>query len=105
MKLPDWLDPEVWSDYIDHRRVLKKPMSKRAKELAIMKLDKLRHHEDPRVIVDRSIDNGWAGLFPPRHKVESSLTIVAKDKGLKPMVGESWEEFESRVRREDEKML
>ncbi len=98
--LPYWLDPEVWTDYVDHRRVLKKPMSKRAKELAIMKLDKLRVSEDPRFVVDRSIENGWSGLFPPREKPESSLTKAANNKGLSARPGESWEDYDRRVRSE-----
>jgi len=98
--LPDWLDPEVWFDYVDHRRIKKAPMTKRAKELAIMNLDKLRQSEDPRVIVDRSLDKGWVGLFPPpKHKIESSLSVVAKEKGLEPKVGESQEQFNDRIRR------
>lgn len=96
--LPDWLDPDVWFDYIDHRRILKAPMGKRAKELVIMKLDRLRQSEDPRSIVDRSIEQGWKGLFPRKEKVESSLTVVAKQKGLVPRRGETQTEWERRVR-------
>ena len=96
--LPDWLDPEVWFDYIDHRRILKAPMSKRAKVLAINNLEKLRAAEDPRNIVDRSIENGWKGLFPAKEKVNSNLSIVAKKHNLTARPGESWEQFEQRVR-------
>ena len=96
--LPDWLDPEVWFDYIDHRRILKAPMSKRAKVLAINNLEKLRAAEDPRNIVDRSIENGWKGLFPAKEKVQSNLSIVANKHGLTPRVGETQAEWEIRVR-------
>lgn len=98
VELPDWLDPQVWFDYVDWRRLKKAPMTRRAKELAIMKLDRLRQAEDPRVIVDRSLNNGWVGLFPPRQKVQSSLTAAANEKGLEPNPGESWADFERRVR-------
>ena len=98
IELPSWLDPTVWFDYVDHRRILKKPMSKRAKELAIMKLDRLRQHEDPRFIVDRSIEGGWQALYPKKEKIESSLTKAAESQGIEPRPGESWDEFERRVR-------
>jgi len=97
--LPDWLDPDVWFDYVDHRRTIKKPMSKRAKELAIMKLDNLRQSEDPRFIVDRSIDSGWAGLFPQKEKQQSSMAKEANTKGLEARPGESYEQFNDRIRR------
>jgi len=97
--LPDWLDPEVWFDYVDHRRTIKKPMSKRAKELAIMKLDNLRQSEDPRFIVDRSIDSGWAGLFPQKEKQQSSMAREAESKGESARPGESYDEYYARIRR------
>ena len=98
VELPDWLDPQVWFDYLDHRKVLRKPMSKRAKELAIMKLDKMRQSEDPRFIVDRSIENGWSGFWPKKEIVETSLQREADVKGLTPRPGETQQQWEQRVR-------
>ena len=96
--LPDWLDHDVWFDYVDHRRMLKAPMTRRAKVLAIGTLDNLRASEDPRFIVDRSIENGWKGLFPRREELETSTDKMAAQKGLSPKRGESQIAWENRVR-------
>jgi len=29
IELPEWLDPQIWSDYLDLRKILKKPMTKK----------------------------------------------------------------------------
>ncbi len=96
--LPDWLEPDVWFDYVDLRKILKKPLTRRAKELAIMRLDKLRQYEDPRFIVDRSINGGWQKLYPPKTE-ETNVTRKADNKGLSARPGESWEQFNQRIQR------
>ena len=65
---PDWLDRELWQSYKDHRIALKAKLTKRAEELAITKLKKLiAEGNDQREIIDNCIENGWKGLFPPKH--------------------------------------
>ena len=100
--LPDWLDPEVWFDWVDHRKKIKKPMTKRAKELSIMRLDKLRQYEDPRFIVDRSLDGGWQKLYPPKIHETKARSRDFTPSGSTPSGyrrdGESWEDFQERTR-------
>lgn len=65
--LPDWLPDESWNDYLETRKVMKSPMTDRAKLLAIGKLSELRQSgHDPTAVLNQSIYNGWKGLFPIR---------------------------------------
>lgn len=50
----------------DHRTKLKHPMTQRAEELLIAKLERIHadHGHDPSAVIDQSILNGWRGVFP-----------------------------------------
>lgn len=61
---PGWLDQEAWIEFREHRKQIKKPMSVLAEAKLLNKLDKLRAFESQKNIIDRSIESGWAGLFP-----------------------------------------
>lgn len=63
--LPDWVDPTAWADYVAMRVKIRKPMTDRAKALAIGDLEKLRAQgHDPKLVLESSILNSWAGVFP-----------------------------------------
>ena len=64
IKLPDWLDKQIWQDYINHRKQIKSKMTKKAEELAIKKLEKFRDNgNDPVAVIEQTIMQGWKGLF------------------------------------------
>ena len=50
----------------DHRTKIKAPMTPRAEELMIGKLEKIHaeHGHDPTAVVEQSIMQGWRGVFP-----------------------------------------
>ena len=61
-------DPDLdkaFSDYVDMRKFIKKPMSSRAVELAKGRLEKLSggDKETAIAIIDQSIEHSWQGLF------------------------------------------
>jgi hypothetical protein len=65
--LPDHIPSQPWVDFEDMRRRIGKPMTQRAKELAVMRLDKLA--EDgwpPGDVLNHSTLNSYQGLFPPK---------------------------------------
>lgn len=65
--LPDWVPADDWLAFIDMRRSIKKPMTERAKSLAIGKLGQLRSEgHDPATVLQQSILNCWQDLFPLR---------------------------------------
>ena len=52
-------------DFIKHRKDIKRPLTQKALELNIKKLDKLTTDNDEKIdIINQSIENGWVGLFP-----------------------------------------
>lgn len=67
--IPDWIPADLWKDYMETRKVLKSPMTDRAKQLAVKKLDDLRAEgSSPTDVLSQSIYNGWKGLFPVKDK-------------------------------------
>ncbi|HBR9521541.1 TPA: replication protein [Klebsiella pneumoniae] len=67
VQLPDWLSAEIWSSWVAYRRDLKKPIkSQQTVTKAINLLDRCRlNGYAPEEIINRSIANGWQGLFEP----------------------------------------
>lgn len=64
IKLPDWLPEDSWKEFIEFRKQIKKPMTVKAKNLAIKQLAKLRDGgNDPVEVIDQSIFHNWSGLF------------------------------------------
>lgn len=57
---------KAFLDYIDFRKKIKKPMTDRAIELAISKLDNLSKGDNDTAIqiLEQSILNGWQALYP-----------------------------------------
>ncbi|SSL02199.1 replication protein [Klebsiella pneumoniae] len=68
VQLPDWLSAEIWSSWVAYRRDLKKPIkSQQTVTQAINLLDRCRlNGYSPEEIINRSIANGWQGLFEPK---------------------------------------
>lgn len=64
VSLPEWLPAKAWSDFVEHRKAIKKPMTEYTQGQTIKLLDKLRAEgNDPAAVIDQSILNGWRGLF------------------------------------------
>lgn len=67
MTLPDWIDREAWDGYCAMRRLIKKPMTERAKQMAVNRLANLMSlGEDPKAVLEQSEFMGWQGLFAVR---------------------------------------
>jgi uncharacterized protein YdaU (DUF1376 family) len=61
---PDYLI-DVWKFFEEHRNKIKKPMTDRARDNIVSKLNELSKNKLDHVkIIDQSIDNGYAGIFP-----------------------------------------
>lgn len=64
--LPDVIDSKIWESFVEHRKTIKKPMSKNAQELMIKKLMSFNAKgHDVNAIIETSVMNGWAGVFEP----------------------------------------
>jgi len=62
--LPEDIDPVIWNAFIEMRNKMKAPLTNKAKELIISKLDKLilpgQSKDD---ILKQSIEHSWKGVF------------------------------------------
>ncbi|MEA4590951.1 replication protein [Klebsiella pneumoniae] len=81
VQLPDWLSAEIWSSWVAYRRDLKKPIkSKHTVTQAINLLDRCRlNGYAPEEIINRSIANGWQGLFEPDGQTRRSRDAGQED--------------------------
>lgn len=67
--LPEWVNKEVWDNWIEHRKEKKKPLSSRSIDLQIKMLSGFIDQHV--LIIETSIMNGWTGLFPPKEQTSS----------------------------------
>lgn len=66
-RLPDWLDPVVWREWIDYRKEIGKPLTNRSRKAQLALLEsQFRMGLDHRASIRESIRNGWVGLFPAK---------------------------------------
>jgi len=62
--LPEWIDKEHWSAFLEVRKLRKAPNTEFALKLIVNKLDRLKTGgENPKEILEKSIIGGWAGVF------------------------------------------
>lgn len=62
---PSWLPKEEFSEFKKMRTRLKKPMTDKAEELIIKKLETLmKEGFKPKEVLEQSIMNSWQGVFP-----------------------------------------
>lgn len=67
MDLPEWISKEAWDGYVEMREKIKKPLTERAKKMAVRRLDELRRKGwDPSMVLDQSTFMDWQGLYPLR---------------------------------------
>jgi hypothetical protein len=80
--LPDWLPADAWDDWSRYRaEVAKARWTQRAAELSLKALDRLRAKgQDPRLVIEQSIANGWTGLFPDKTETTRHGGEVYRDR-------------------------
>jgi len=65
--IPHFLNKEIWFDYLDMRKKMRKPPTDRAIEFLIKDLEKYKEAGDePNEVLKQSIKNSWIGVFPLR---------------------------------------
>lgn len=66
--LPDWIKPETWKDFEEHRRKLRKPMTDRARLGIVKRLELIIHDTGltAEEVLENSITNGWQSVFAPK---------------------------------------
>ena len=65
--LPDWLPMDAWNGWVEMRKQRKRPLTDRATNRAINKLDAIRAKgHDIAELLDRSTINGWLDIYEPK---------------------------------------
>ena len=63
-EIPEWLDAKTWLDFLETRRKINAAPTLAAQHLLIAKLEHLRAAgNDPKAVLERSIERGWRGVF------------------------------------------
>ena len=76
-ELPDWLNKEIWLNWISYRKEQRKPLTSQSIRLQLKELGKdIPHHAE---ILEQSIKNGWTGLFPLKGDVNKNNILKAKN--------------------------
>ena len=91
--LPEFINKEIWDDYLETRKKKRAVPTESAKVLLIKKLEEFRDAgDDPNEVLQRSIMNGWTGIFPLDKKGGHSGTHKQSSRQL-PKVYRSPEEI------------
>ena len=71
---PDWLDKEIWNNWLEYRKERRLTMTPKTISLQLKELekDKSNHKE----IIEQSIRNGWAGIFPLKKVVGKKTSLL-----------------------------
>lgn len=74
LSIPDWIPETAWQDWHEYRNS-RKGWTRRAKELTISKLEKLRAHgHNPTAVIEQSIERGWSGLHEIKPEFRNSTS-------------------------------
>ena len=109
---PDWVPLDAWNGWIEARKKKNNAPTDRAKALAVLELDKLRQQgNDPETVLNQSTVRGWAGLFHvkpngnghdhgaalPWWSTDATIEAKAREIGISPRAGESWQQLKGRI--------
>ena len=77
---PDWLNPSIWQQFVEHRKAKRKPLSVRGAEITLRDLARARDcGHDPAVLIETAIAHGWTGcVFADRHYSPNGVATSAE---------------------------
>ncbi len=79
-ELPDWIPIDAWNGWVEMRMIRKKPLTDRAYNQAISKLDKLRANgQDITEVLDRSTMNSWTDLYEIKEQKNGTTNRTASN--------------------------
>ena len=77
--LPDFLPHQLWEDFLEHRRKLRRPMSDKAQELLIEKLIVLKDKGENSVeLLETALERGWLSVYPVNVNTEDDYEEQAR---------------------------
>ena len=80
--LPDWLPMDAWQGWVDMRKQRKRPLTDRAKAMALTKLEALRlAGHNIAELLDRSTINGWLDIYEPKDIKNGTTNRTTNQRG------------------------
>jgi len=78
VEIPEWLDPEVWALYLEHRIAKKGTVPKRGYQVLIDRLGSIRNlGYDLKEVVHVMVERGWIGFDPSwNHGLKPKGTVA-----------------------------
>jgi Fe2+ transport system protein B len=73
-ELPDWLNKEVWNNWLSYRKERKKTLTEQTIKLQLKELEKDKPNHAQ--IIEQSIKNGWLGIFPLKKDLTNKNNIL-----------------------------
>lgn len=84
IELPNWLPEINWNDFVEFRKFIKKPMTDKAKQLMLSKLQKIKDNGyDPILAMNTSIANNWSDIYEPKSNVIKAPVFDGRLRGAK----------------------
>jgi hypothetical protein len=80
--LPAWLSEELWKDFTEHRKLIRKPLTPLAVTRILKTLEQVAadySEAEARKCLDTSIASGWPGVFPPKAPAATSPRYQSAD--------------------------
>ena len=103
-QLPDYIDSNLWSDFIQHRKEIRHKLTPTATKYLLIRLSTFHNQGiDVNLCITQSIENGWQGIFEATikkeamPKTETEILALGETNGIQPKAGESWFNFKGRV--------
>ncbi|KKK55773.1 hypothetical protein LCGC14_3071180 [marine sediment metagenome] len=83
LELPDFINPETWKAFKDHRKKMRLIMTPHAEKLIINKLIKFhKDGVDPNAALNEAIEKSWRSVFAPKKEGLSEADQIRKEHGL-----------------------
>lgn len=76
---PANVSEQAWSDWCQHRREIRKPLTAKTCE---QQAKALEGHPSPDAVLRQSISNGWTGIFPEKVQTASNVTPISRHHGF-----------------------
>ncbi len=93
VQLPEWLDPDVWKNWLEYRSAIRKPIKTFQTFNGQINLLKECHDAgySPSEVINPSIANGWTGLFRPKHSPKTrSINRIAQPVRTEQFISEDF---------------
>ena len=79
MQIPEYIDLGAWNGFVEMRKSIKRPMTVRAMQLVIHKLDEMKQKgHDPNACLDQSTLHNWQTVYPVKAEDVPNLIPVEK---------------------------